>query len=202
MRIQEKFQKEQTDRRTENMKGGTFIDKGSGVNPFFVMQKERVAASTSLRSESGGVDCVSGSGTNSNSVTLSAESALYDFLARYQDGERCGQLCGVTYPNLSGDYSPSLSSSPSLSPSLYKKRVKTLTMCGTSGDGDSSMGTMDLSESSGSSSSSGSNSNNNNSSSNIISSIDNSDRRSNNNSNSNSNRDRDSNRQQPMLTDR
>ena len=191
MRIQEKFQKEQTDRRTENMKGGTFIDKGSGVNPFFVMQKERVAASTSLRSELGGVDCVSGSGSNSNSVTLSAESALYDFLARYQDGERCGQLCGVTYPNLSGYYPPSLSSSPSLSNSLYKKRVKTLTMCGISGDDDT--GTMDLSESSGSSSSSGSNSNNNNSNSNIISSIDNSDRRSNNINSSNSSSSRNSN---------
>lgn len=76
MRIQQQFQQEQADRRTENMRGKSFIDKGSGVNPFFVMQRERVAASCSARGD--GAAAAESSYTAASAIT--AEMALYEFL--------------------------------------------------------------------------------------------------------------------------
>ena len=76
-RIQQQFQQEQCDRRTENLRGKSFIDKGNGVNPFFVIQRERAAASTSSKSEVCTVDSTYCSG-----VAVTAESAFWDFMVR------------------------------------------------------------------------------------------------------------------------
>lgn len=74
---------QQIDRRAESASGKSFIDKGSGVNPFFVMQKERAAAAASAASSSsksaegqGGLEGTGGTGA------VSAETALCIFMVR------------------------------------------------------------------------------------------------------------------------
>ena len=89
LRIRQQFEQEQSDRRTENTSGKSFIAQGSGVNPFFVMQKERAAACT-LRGEgdgTGGGGGGSGAGSAGGDGTgggggeqVSAEAALWEFL--------------------------------------------------------------------------------------------------------------------------
>ena len=75
---------QQIDRRAESAGGKSFIDKGSGVNPFFAMQKERVAAAavnaaTAASSSSKSTD---GPGGLEGGPILapSAETALCHFL--------------------------------------------------------------------------------------------------------------------------
>ena len=78
------FAKEQLDRRAENQNGKSFTVTGSGVNPFFVLQKERAAAaSSSLRPEGAGRSGSAGAsgGSGSAEYGLTAESALMDFMA-------------------------------------------------------------------------------------------------------------------------
>ena len=81
---------EQSDRRAEMLSGKSFIDKGSGVNPFFVMQKERAAAAASSSSTQRLGNEGAGEGASSSSV-ITAEQALLDFMVgswthRFQRG--------------------------------------------------------------------------------------------------------------------
>lgn len=77
---------QQIDRRAESASGKSFIDKGSGVNPFFVMQKERAAAAAAAASAAssssksaegqGGLEGMGGTSA------ISAETALCIFMVR------------------------------------------------------------------------------------------------------------------------
>lgn len=73
-------------RKAENQNGKSFTVTGSGVNPFFVLQKERAAAaSSSQRPEGGGrgsEGASGGGGTAEYGQTgaTTAESALMEFM--------------------------------------------------------------------------------------------------------------------------
>ena len=60
------------------LSGKSFVDKGSGVNPFFAMQKERAAAAASSSStQRVGVEGAEGA---TSSLAVTAEQALFDFM--------------------------------------------------------------------------------------------------------------------------
>jgi hypothetical protein len=62
------------------LSGKSFVDKGSGVNPFFVMQKERAAAAASSSSTQRVGQEGPGEGASSSSSIVTAEQALIDFM--------------------------------------------------------------------------------------------------------------------------
>lgn len=91
-RIQLSFQQQQIDRRAESAGGKSFIDKGSGVNPFFAMQKERVAAANAATAASSSSKSADGPGglEGGPTLALSAETALCYFLAQNPGGHVIG----------------------------------------------------------------------------------------------------------------
>jgi hypothetical protein len=64
------------------LSGKSFVDKGSGVNPFFVMQKERAAAAASSSSTQrlGQEGAGEGASSSSSSSVVTADQALLDFM--------------------------------------------------------------------------------------------------------------------------
>jgi hypothetical protein len=80
---------QQIDRRAESASGKSFIDKGSGVNPFFVMQKERAAAAAAASAASSSSKSAEGQGGlegTGGTGTISAETALCIFMVRLYAG--------------------------------------------------------------------------------------------------------------------